>query len=245
MLSSKLIPASSTRSWLQPVADTSNLRNAVGRPWEIYHAGQYANSSIIDIYTKTGSIGQYSSYFGLAPDFNAGFAILAHDAAGNGAPDLNVEVDIVSEAISALSVVAAQQSAGRFAGSYGSAANGNTAAVFNVTNAPGLLVDSMVLNGTDLRLEAAKAAGIELANLDFKLYPTNLVSKTYHQFVAVLQDRTALVDQDTPTCITWMDVGSQPGTVDRVVFQLNDQGVATAVEFPANGMMLERDTELL
>ncbi|KAH8895799.1 beta-lactamase/transpeptidase-like protein [Thozetella sp. PMI_491] len=239
ILSSKLTSSSVTRRWLQPIADTSNLRNGVGRPWEIYHAGKYTNSSILDVYTKSGTVGPYASYFGVSTDFNAGFAILAHDTTGK-APDLNVYADIVSYALDELVVVTIQQMAERFAGAYGSTTDGSNLAVFNVTREPGLVVQSLVVNNTDLRLEAAKAAGIELANLDFKLYPTNVMSKTQHQFVTVLQDKTAPVDQDTPTCITWMDAGSLPGTVDRAVFQLDEQGKATSVKLTTRGQSLGR-----
>jgi CubicO group peptidase (beta-lactamase class C family) len=93
MLTSKLLPPSTTRRWLKPFTSTSNLRNAVGRPWEIYHYGSSPTDPIIDIYTKTGSMGRYSSYFGLVPSHDVGFAILAVDT-HKEAPDLNAYADI-------------------------------------------------------------------------------------------------------------------------------------------------------
>ena len=93
MLTSRLLPPSTTRRWLKPFTSTSNLRNAVGRPWEIYHYGNSPTDSIIDIYTKTGSVGRYSSYFGLVPSHDVGFVILAVDT-HQEAPDLNAYADI-------------------------------------------------------------------------------------------------------------------------------------------------------
>jgi CubicO group peptidase (beta-lactamase class C family) len=93
MLTSKLLPSSTTRRWLKPFTSTSNLRNAVGRPWEIYHYGNKPTDPIIDIYTKTGSVGRYSSYFGLVPSHDVGFVILAVDT-HQQAPDLNAYADI-------------------------------------------------------------------------------------------------------------------------------------------------------
>ena len=93
MLTSKLLPPSTTRRWLKPFTSTSKLRNAVGRPWEIYHYGNSPTDPIIDIYTKTGSIGRYSSYFGLVPSHDVGFVILAIDT-HQEAPDLNAYADI-------------------------------------------------------------------------------------------------------------------------------------------------------
>jgi len=93
ILTSKLLAPSTTRRWLKPFTSTSNLRNAVGRPWEIYHYGNSPTDPVIDIYTKTGSIGRYSSYFGLVPSHNVGFVILAVDT-NQEAPDLNTYADI-------------------------------------------------------------------------------------------------------------------------------------------------------
>lgn len=93
MLTSEVLPPATTRRWLKPFASTSNLRNAVGRPWEIYHFGNEPTDPVIDIYTKKGSVGRYSSYFGLAPSHDVGFAILAVDT-GDDAPDLNAYADV-------------------------------------------------------------------------------------------------------------------------------------------------------
>ncbi|KAI0010462.1 beta-lactamase/transpeptidase-like protein [Xylariaceae sp. FL0662B] len=246
MLSSRLLTPAQTRRWMQPVADTSNLRNGVGRPWEIYHAPQAAtninNSSIIvDVFTKTGSIGPYSSYFGLAPDFALGFAILAHDAAAPN-PDLNVYADVVSLALVKVQELAVKETAARYAGRFATGGRTGSRAAFNVSDeGPGLVVEELVVDGADLRAEAAAAKGIKLASLDFRLYPANVRTKTQHQFVAVLQDRDAPVDQGTPTCITWQDVDSLgQDAVSRVVFELNDKGIATAVFLPAKRVELSK-----
>jgi hypothetical protein len=237
MLTSRLISPAQTRRWLQPVADTSNLRNSVGRPWEIYHAGEYANSSILDVYTKAGAISQYSSYFGLAPDFNAGFAILAHDTEAN--PDLNVYADIVSLALLELEAVAAKETAAAYAGEY---ASGQSYAVLNVTEeGPGLVVSELEINGSDVRREAAEAAGIKLENLDFKLYPSNVANGSLRQFVAVFQDKSASADMGTPTCITWMDVGALTDIPVRFIVELDEGGVAVGLRIPDKKVRLTRE----
>ncbi|KXH34634.1 hypothetical protein CNYM01_03888 [Colletotrichum nymphaeae SA-01] len=239
MLNSRLIPPATTRRWLQPVADTSNLRNGVGRPWEIYHAGQYANSSILDVFTKTGLIGHYASYFGLAPDFNAGFAILAHDTEATRGPDLNVYADIVSLAIVQLQKLAATEATARYVGTF--EGPGGVAAFNTSRDGPGLLVSTLTAGEIDLRAQIAKAAGIKLEDLDFRLYPSNIGSKTQHQFVAVFQDKSAPVDMGTPTCITWQDVDSLGSSVDvRVVFTIDASGKATNVTLNGGSLSLGR-----
>lgn len=93
MLTSEILPAVITRRWMKPFTSTSNLRNSVGRPWEVYHYGTLPTDPVVDIYTKTGTVGSYSSYFGLVPSHDVGFAILAVDQ-GPEAPDLNAYADI-------------------------------------------------------------------------------------------------------------------------------------------------------
>ncbi|GJC84742.1 beta-lactamase-like protein sdnR [Colletotrichum liriopes] len=239
MLSSRLITPAATRRWLQPIAGTSNLRNAVGRPWEIYHAGQQANSSILDVFTKTGLIGHYASYFGLAPDFNAGFAILAHDTEAPRGPDLNVYADVVSLAIVQLQKLAAAEMASRYVGTFDGPAG---TATFSISSdGPGLLVSNLTKGEVDLRAEIAAAAGIMLKDFDFRLYPSNVATETQHQFVAVFQDKSAPVDMGTPTCITWQDVGALgPGVDIRVVFDMDKSGQATDVTLAGGSLALRR-----
>ncbi|WYZ39581.1 hypothetical protein EsH8_III_001495 [Colletotrichum jinshuiense] len=239
MLSSRLVSKAATRRWLQPVADTSNLRNGVGRPWEIYHAGRSANSSILDVFTKTGLVGHYASYFGLAPDFDAGFAILAHDTEAARGPDLNVYADVVSLAIVQLQKLAAAEMAEKYVGSFEGPAG---AAVFNISSdGPGLVVSALKAGDIDVRAEIANAAGIKAEDIDLRLYPSNVATETQHQFVAVIQDKSAPVDMDTPTCITWQDVGSLGPRFDiRVIFDTDASGQAVRVTLLGGSLALER-----
>lgn len=224
------------------MADTSNLRNGLGRPWEIYRAGQYANSSILDVFTKTGSgIGYYSSYFGVAPDFNVGFAILAHDTIMS--PDLNVIADIVSLALVQMQELAAQEASARFSGVYWGGNDTGSSAVLNTTDdGPGLMVSVLEESGVDIRAEIAAAMRLDsLDDLDFRLYPSNVAQGSLVQFVAVYQDKSAPVDEDTPTCITWMGVGALgQGMVDRVVFELDEAGMATGLQIPSKEARFEK-----
>lgn len=164
ILSSRLSP-SVTRRWFAPVADTSNLRNGVGRPWEIYHA------PAVDVLLKAGDVGPYSSYLGLSPDMGVGFAILAHDATGAGRPaDLNVHADIVAETLADIFGLAAQQAAGRYGGVF--AGKGGDKVKFRIAkDGPGLVVSKLVVGGKDVREETARVARIEIESLDFRLYP--------------------------------------------------------------------------
>jgi len=262
MLTSRLLPAAMTRRWFSTVADTSNLRNAVGRPWEVYHASAGAGGAtapVVDIYLKSGAVGAYSSYMGVSPDLGVGFAILAHDAnagtANNNtskpatAADLNVYADVVADTLGDIFTLAAKDAAARFGKVFkGRNNNGNDKAEFKIArDGPGLVVSDLVVAGVDIRAEVAAAAGIALENLDFRVYPSIEVKKGpaageavgLYQFVAVYQDMSAPVDAGTPTCITWMTVGEfGSSAVDRVVFELDSMGVASGVRIPGRGVTL-------
>ncbi|KAK1756535.1 beta-lactamase/transpeptidase-like protein [Echria macrotheca] len=246
ILSSSLLPPATTRRWFTPAASTSNLRNSVGRPWEIYHASfsSASPSPIADIFLKSGEVASYSSYLGLSPDLSVGFAILAHDSSlGNKPADLNVYADVVAETLADIFGLAARGAMARFGGSFSGVANNmNTSVEFEISaDGPGLVVSNMVIDGKDVRAEMANQAGIETKNLDFRVYPAIEAAGKY-QFVAVYQDKNAPVDAGTPTCITWMTVGQLGGgAVDRVVFELDKDGVATGVSIPSRGITMTMD----
>ncbi|KAJ3484691.1 hypothetical protein NLG97_g6995 [Lecanicillium saksenae] len=226
MLSSELVSASTTRSWMQRSVDSSNLRNGVGYPWEIYRSGD-ATSPILAVLTKSGAIGSYASYFGVSPDLDVGFAILARDfTVTDGKLDLNVYADIASDTLRPLQKVAVGEMAAKYAGLFKS--ESGDALLLNVTG-PGLEVMKMSEDGKNRRQDVADVSGIKETSLDFRLYPTNVRNAERHQYVAVFQDRDAPVDAGTPTCITWQDVGSLISVPNKFIFELNSMGVASSV----------------
>lgn len=236
MLSSKLVSLAATRRWMRHSSDTSNLRNGVGLPWEVYRAGTGADqtSPIIAVLTKAGAIGPYASYFGLSAELNVGFAILARDfsLAEGAVLDLNAYADVASEAIPLVLQLAAKDTASRYAGVFESSSGKGAIALKPTGGDPGLAVMKLTsgMNGDrDILREVAVAAGIDSRSLDFRLYPTNVKNSTHHQFVAVIQDKDAPVDAGTPTCITWQDVGSLENFPYKFTFVVGKNGAAKAV----------------
>lgn len=246
LLTSSLLPQSTTRRWLKPFTSTSNIANAVGRPWEIYHYHGDATDPIMDIYTKSGTIGKYTSYFGLAPDYNVGFSILAVND-DNNAADLNAYADVLLIALLQIDALAREQARDAYVGTYTFPDNSSSSSItLNITDpAPGLAVTHLMVNGTDWLSEIAEAGGISPAkNLDFRLYPTNLVEGKKRAWRGVMQDRDALVDAGTPTCISWQTVGSlerNGWALDEFILEVDEKsGVASAVESEALGVRFER-----
>ncbi|KAF5670078.1 hypothetical protein FHETE_4761 [Fusarium heterosporum] len=236
ILAADLLSPAVTRRWLRPLADTSNLRNGVGRPWEVYRAGNNIRP-IMDALTKSGSIGKYASYFGLTTDFNAGFAILAHDSTVEDRKlDLNVHADIVSEVLGYLQQIAHQETEVRYAGKFESR---HAQALFNTTdNGHGLVVQKLAINGVDVKDQIAQKLGTQTRNLDFRLYPSDVQTDSKHQWIAVFQDKSALIDMGTPTCTTWQEIGT--GVEYNFVFIKDKKGNVVGVEIPQLDVKMKR-----
>lgn len=101
------------------------------------------------------------------------------------------------------------------------------------------------MNGTDWLAQIARQAGIEpVYDIDFRLYPTGLEEGSKRAFRAVVQDRDALADAGTPTCISWqqtVDTFQRGGLpLDEFVLEMGDGGEVIAVEAPALGVAFER-----
>jgi CubicO group peptidase (beta-lactamase class C family) len=152
MLSSSLISLATTRRWLKLVSLTSNLVSSQGRAWEIYSAVAEASSPVTEIYTVIGSIGHYSSYIGLVPNCNVGFAMLAADSETSA--DLNTYVDFISETLRpALEKTAIVHANASYTGTYTSS---NSTMTIVVDGDTGLSVATLTNNGADVRAGIAK-----------------------------------------------------------------------------------------
>ena len=80
--------------------------------------------------------------------------------------------------------------------------------------------------------------------MDFRLYPTDLQTGSKRAYRAVVQDRDALVDAGTPTCISWqqtVDVFQKGGLpLDEFVLEMGDGGENVTVDAPALGVVFKR-----
>lgn len=247
LLTSDLLGAAGTRRWLKPVSSTSNLRNAVGRPWEIYHYSDEAIDPIIDVYTKTGTVGRYSSYFGLAPSVDVGFAILAVDSETES-PDLNAYADLVLAALVQIQELGYKEANQTIAGTYRSSHNG--ALTLELTGSdPGMSVTNLFSNDTDwLDLIAGEAGVDKPEHLDLRLYPTGLEKEMptggkKQVFQGIIQDKGALVDAGTPTCISWQTVGEvrvNGAAADRFILTFGKDGAVEEVAWKAGGVTFAR-----
>lgn len=251
ILRSKILSSTTTNRWLKPHSYTSNPLNSVGVPFDIYAPSltEAGGAPIIPLYTKLGSHGLYSPYFGLDPDHGLGFVILTADT--DEAADLNAYADLISDLIAAMERTAAEQATINYSGNYTSK-DGAAWLVLDVDGLSGLSVLSWTANNGSMDVKGAYAElnGIPPATLDLRLYPTNLQEDSGSgkklAFRAVAQDTAAPVDAGTPTCVTWetsIDVLVYNGiALDEFVFQLDAEGGATVVDIPALGMPLSKNS---
>jgi hypothetical protein len=250
ILNSTTLPPTVTRRWLKPVSHTSNLRNAVGRPWIIYSAT--ADEPInprIEVFTNYAFLGQYSSYMVVVPDLNFGYVVLAADSSESGkAADLNAHADFLGEMmIPTLERAAIVQAGRNYAGEYSTSDAEAKVRGTMVIDAPeglaGLSITNLTRNGVNLRAQIAKSLGITNERLSFRIFPTNVKTKTADgagtAFRAVFQDMEALMDGGTPTCISWEMIDGlrvDGKALDRLVFTVDGEGRAVGVEYPAWGL---------
>ncbi|KAK5094147.1 hypothetical protein LTR70_004281 [Exophiala xenobiotica] len=119
ILRSSLLPMPTTNRWLKPHSYTSNPRNGVGMPFDIYTPTLTGTvvGPITEIFTKLGPNGLYSPYFGLVPDYGVGFVVLSADT--NQAADLNAYADLIAEyLLPTMEQTAAAEATIKYAGDY-------------------------------------------------------------------------------------------------------------------------------
>ena len=251
ILRSTLLTLPSTGRWLKPHSYTSNPRNGVGMPFDIYTPTLSGTTTgpIIEIFTKLGAHGLYSPYFGLVPDHGVGFVILSADT--NQAADLNAYADLIAEyLIPAMERTAAAEATMNYAGNYTSG-QGVSSMTIDVDGLSGLSVLNWTANGGDVDVKGAYAQllAIPAETMDMRLYPTDLhnakSNRTNLTFRAVFQDTAAPADAGTPTCTTWRDGVDElvynGFALDEFVFTLDKQGGAVTVTIDALGMTMERE----
>ncbi|OCL07086.1 beta-lactamase/transpeptidase-like protein [Glonium stellatum] len=233
ILSYALLSPNTTRGWMKPTTHTASLTGSVGRPWEIYRlALPQPDNRVTDIYTKSGSLGVYTSFLAMLPDYGIGFVTLA---AGQGSYTAinGLIADIV---LPELEAVARNEAESVYAATY-TATNGLNSSITLTTDPskPGLGVSSWISNGTDF---LAVIAALQLVSKDessIRIYPTDLESTSNSNasgrkiaFRGVVEVTSSFQDHGVfSSCGSWFDVdgntwGNYP--MDELIFSLSDDG---------------------
>ncbi|OCK85598.1 beta-lactamase/transpeptidase-like protein [Lepidopterella palustris CBS 459.81] len=245
LLHSTLLPASLTRWWMKPMVMTSNTLNAVGAPWEIFRqelplSSATNNTRVVDLYTKGGDVGLYSSLLALDKDHNIGFSILTAGASSSATRTALGSI-IAAEWVPALEAAAREEANATFAGTYisGDSTDNSTITITLEDGRPGLDVSQIISKSVDFRQSIRQLVfNVTDPSVDvsIRLYPTSLVCGNLISFRAIIESLPYTQSETegvfNSLCQTWVEVdGNVYGSVgfDDFEFAL-DRSTGQAVE---------------
>lgn len=243
VLSSALVDSAGTRRWLKPVAHTSSLQHSVGAPWEIY---TFLTPRRIDLYTKAGDLGLYSSSIALSPDHNAGFTVLV--AGGNSHAMTSTIGEMVADImLPALDEVAKNQALKRFGGTYALIGGfSNSSITITGDDGAGLVVSAWTSNSVDMIESLMTLQGVtDGSAIRIRLQPSGLETPGRITFLAVIYSLDVSEDSGplVGSCFSWMLLDSMVyGNVGLPEFEfaLDHDGDATNLSLRALRVTLPR-----
>ncbi|OTA01294.1 beta-lactamase-like protein [Trichoderma parareesei] len=241
IFSNKQLSPMETLRWMKPNSFTASASLSIGAPWEIVRTrSSIATGRIVDLYTKSGSVGAYQSLIILVPDYQVTLAVLA------AGPDASAAVQVATETaiqvlLPALEEAAKEQACDKLCGEYFASTDAsNSSLVITVDDSPGLLIKGWTHQGHDLI-----AAGQAYANAtrggqiqSVRLFPSGLQTRSRAAYRAIFQ--RVLPDDDAsvrkvfdPAAGTWgmPDQLMYGGiAVDEFVFHVDAGKRSAAVE---------------
>jgi hypothetical protein len=243
ILRSTLLPTTDTRKWLKPKAHTSDIRMSVGSPWDIIRMETPLSSEtnvtrVVDMYTKEGDVGLYSSFLALDLDHHTGFTILAAGA------ETTAMVDGLAGLIAATFVPAFEQAAREaaafnFAGTYIEPGTNSSSRLTLTTDVsrPGLGISDWISQGVDMLSVLKTLSGIKQADVfeSIRLYPINLSARNKTGFRAVFEPlpKPKSSSPFSATCQSWTQIDALAyglvGLDDFVIETDQRTGMAVAV----------------
>ncbi|KAK3983799.1 beta-lactamase-like protein sdnR [Cladorrhinum sp. PSN332] len=241
ILRSSILPAGTTRKWLQPTSHTSSLSVSVGRPWEIFRekttTAEGSNKTrVVDLYTKSGGIQAYISHLALSPDHGIGISILsaAGEGAGGQAGFFFLQQLLYKTWLEAAESAGRSKAAENYGGVYSSGGEGDNSTVeftLDDTGEPGLFLSKLVNNGTDMLASFGAAFGLpEETELGGWLYPAGR-DEGRVAFRAVFGAVGANFTGEE-RCLSWGSVDQLRyggHAVDLFVFDVDEGGKAVGV----------------
>ncbi|KGO73644.1 Beta-lactamase-like protein [Penicillium italicum] len=243
VLSSTLVEHAVTRRWMKPVAHTSSLHHSVGAPWEIY---SFLTPRRVDLYTKAGDLGLYSSSIALSPDHNAGFTVLLAGANSHAMTSAIGEM-VADIMLPALDEVARNQALERFGGTYAlTSGSSNFSITITADDEAGLVVSEWTNNSVDMIKSLMGLQGVtDRSAISIRLQPSGLETPGRISFLAVIYslDVSEKAGPIVGSCFSWMLLESMVyGNVGLPEFEfaLDHYGHATSLSPRALRVTLPR-----
>ncbi|KAF3097191.1 hypothetical protein TWF569_002931 [Orbilia oligospora] len=273
ILNKSLLPPSTLRKWLKPTSSTPNLQYSVGLPWEIYRTTNLtpAHPHTIDIYAKDGGAYGYISRIGIIGQYGVGFVVLTAGDTEALYPIAEATVAMLIPAVEEAARGEATKYTGLFGGNEG---NEGVLANFTVDNGPGVKLESLFRNGSDILEAIAKIWESQQVSLgplskDFRIYPMEVsISQGHgnHRIIKedwrIAMEVTGEIGSDKKSelpsagafakgCNTWqtydlLQYGGQP--IDRIVFWLDGttrEVVGVEVPFLRSGVLKQLEDEVV
>lgn len=235
ILNSAFMSPNVTRAWLKPTSFTSDLRTAVGRPWEIYRVDTQSTRGVIDVYGKGGDLGPYSTFLGLVSDYNFGF--VAGVGGGGSANWLSTQVAEII--LPALEEAAREEAHEAYAGTYTVTANGTNSTIILTTEAgkPGLSVTTFTSRGVDVLKALGQLYEEPVSSDNFRLIPTNLEQGNGNSIEVAwkfVENTSRPNEKKSPwsACPAWFNVDNLAyghHSLDAAVFTLGSDGRAIKI----------------
>ncbi|KAI1821986.1 putative penicillin-binding protein [Xylaria intraflava] len=224
------LSALDTRRWMKLGSHTSNPFFSVGSPWEIVRArSQITSGRVIDLYTKSGAVGQYNTQIILLPDHGVVLSILG---AGSSSGDtvITAAEAVLQSLIPALENVTLACACERICGTYESSQPNVNSSITVAGDETGLYLQRWINQGVDIEVVArAYARDTEPSGAGHRV--------TYR----VAFDMTG-EDPDGPPRV--LDQGSQWDAIDLIVY--GDVSVYDLVIcFDANGTAITIEPRVL
>jgi hypothetical protein len=243
ILDSHLLSKSLTRRWMKPLTHTANPLLSVGAPWEIMRyntpvSAQSNTTRLVDLYSKAGDVGMYSSFIGLDVDHGIGFSVLV--AGNNTSPARYALATLLAQSFLPAAEEAAREEADAvFSGMYEFAAGGyNGSLSLSVDERPGLKLE-LEMNGVDFRTLLVGAQGEPYANASLRLYPAGLRDGNKRKMTAAFDPVSVVSGSEDPfglACSSWAAVGAlQYGGVGLDEFEV-EMGEGTVQTVTALGL---------
>lgn len=231
---------------MKPSTHTASLRFSVGAPWEIYRTQSgITTGRVIDLYTKSGSVGQYNSLIALIPDYGVVLTVLTAGP-DNGA--IETVPDVVLQAVlPVLEEMSKTDECLRLCGTFeetSQSSSKSSVIIIARDQEPGLVITKWTSNGVDV-LAAASDYALSTGSgavIAVRLYSTNLSSPSdVEGNLTVASYRAVFETEDASTRPmifnarygTWASVDQLMYggvAVDDFNFLLDGDGIATAVE---------------
>ncbi|KAI0536554.1 putative penicillin-binding protein [Xylaria digitata] len=172
----KQLSAIDTRKWMKPTSHTSSLFFSVGSPWEIWRTrSQITSARVVDLYTKSGSVGQYDAQLMLLPDYGVALSILVAGSSSGSVVTIATEL-VLQSLIPVLENITISEACDSLCGTYESSQPNFNSSITIAADAAGLYLDRWVNQGVDIIAVAqayATQTGSSLIN-PVRLQATNL-----------------------------------------------------------------------